>query len=150
MHERTNIQLSRTDRSQLKAVVANRNSARVAPDVRKRQQDRVFPTLSQPIDPLLQEHGLAVARGGSDQGDRAGGKRVSQRDQAFPMDGRSASPATAGQRSITPASRSERRGLAAPSKDTGLERRLMAFESFCSERAIHLIFDGPLASCRCL
>ena len=31
MHERTNIQLSRTDRSQLKAVVANRNSARVAP-----------------------------------------------------------------------------------------------------------------------
>src|SRR2546429_7323588 len=26
MHERTNIQLSRTDRSQLKAVVANRNS----------------------------------------------------------------------------------------------------------------------------
>ena len=73
MHERTNIQLSRTDRSQLKAVVANRNSARVAPDVRKRQQDSVFPTLSQPIDPLLQEHGLAVARGGSDQGDRAGG-----------------------------------------------------------------------------
>ena len=72
MHERTNIQLSRTDRSQLKAVVANRNSARVAPDVRKRQQDSVFPTLSQPIDPLLQEHGLAVARGGSDQGDRAG------------------------------------------------------------------------------
>src|SRR3977135_2777553 len=64
MHERTNIQLSRTDRSQLKAVVANRNSARVAPDVRKRQQDSVFPTLSQPIDPLLQEHGLAVARGG--------------------------------------------------------------------------------------
>ena len=63
MHERTNIQLSRTDRSQLKAVVANRNSARVAPDVRKRQQDSVFPTLSQPIDPLLQEHGLAVARG---------------------------------------------------------------------------------------
>ena len=113
MHERTNIQLSRTDRSQLKAVVANRNSARVAPDVRRRQQDSVFPTLSQPIDPLLQEHGLAVARGGSDQGDRAG-------------------------------------GLAAPSKDTGLERRLMAFESFCSERAIHLIFDGPLASCRCL
>jgi hypothetical protein len=102
MHERTNIQLSRTDRRQLKAVVANRNSARVAPDVRKRQQDSVFPTLSQPIDPLLQQHGLAVARGGSDQGDRAGGKRVSQRDQAFPMDGRSASPATAGQRSHNP------------------------------------------------